>query len=139
MCPNNCGEYEPGDNYCRHCGMYVAAPQFVEEEHSLIVTDESPRLRALAPQRAGLPAPVNKVAAAVAVGTALQVGVALFARYLSSTAPKPSVRPQRVSRRALMKPQPPEAPAPAPVMDNDVMAVIETVTFKRAWIRRNNP
>ena len=123
--------------------MYVAAPEFVdEEEHSLIVAEEEPRLRAIAPQRAGLPATANRVAAAVAVGTALQVGVALFARYIvASSAPKPAVRAPRVSRRALVKAEPPEVPAEptrAPVMDDGIIAVIESVTFKRTWLRRNS-
>lgn len=138
VCPESCGEYEPGDNYCRRCGMYVATPELVAEEQSLVVSDEPPPLRALAPQRAGLPAPATRVAAAVAVGTALQVGVAIFARYLSSTAPKPVPRAPRVSRRELAKAEPPEKPA-APVMDDGVFAVIESVTFRRIWMKRSNP
>lgn len=137
-CPDSCGEFEAGDNYCRRCGMYVATPELVEEEQSLVVAEDAPPLRALAPQRAGLPAPAARVAAAVAVGTALQVGVAIFARYLSSTAPKPAPRAPRVSRRAVAKAEPPEKPA-APPMDDGVFAVIESVTFRRIWMKRGNP
>lgn len=137
-CPESCGEYAPGDNYCRRCGMYVATPELVQEEQSLVISDEPPPLRALAPQRAGLPAPAARVAAAVAVGTALQVGVAIFARYLAASSARPVARPPRVSRRAITKVEPPEKPA-APVMDDGVFAVIESVTFRRIWMKRNNP
>ncbi len=138
-CPESCGEYAPGDNYCRRCGMYVATPELVQEEQSLVISDEPPLLRALAPQRAGLPAPAARVAAAVAVGTALQVGVAIFARYIASSAARPpAARPPRVSRRAITKVEPAEKPV-APVMDDGVIAVIESVTFRRIWMKRNTP
>ncbi len=133
-CPETCGAYEPGDNYCRRCGMYVATPELVEEARTVIVSEERPALRAIEPHRAGLPVPAQRVAAAVAVGTALQVGVALLARYMSNSAPRAVARPQRTSRRAVANREP-DAP-PAPLMDDSIIAVVESVTFRRTWLRR---
>jgi hypothetical protein len=68
-CPDCGASFELADNYCRQCGMYVAALRSVATVPA--------RSLALEPARTGLPAPVKKAATAVAVGTALQLAVGL--------------------------------------------------------------
>lgn len=136
-CPDRCNAYEPGDNYCRRCGMYVAPPEVVdEEERTVTVVEQRRPRREMQSYRPGLPVPSSKVATAVAVGTAVQLGVALLARYMAGSAPKPA--PRRGIARSLAQQQPTETREvqQSPVLDDNVIAVIESVTFRRTWLRR---
>lgn len=138
-CPDRCNAYEPGDNYCRRCGMYVAEPEVVDEEERTVTVVESRRpRRELQAHRPGLPVPSTKVATAVAVGTAVQLGVALLARYMAGSSPRPA--PRRGIARNVAPQQAVEAreveKSPAPVMEDNVVAVIESVTFRRTWLRK---
>ena len=90
-------------------------------------------------QRANLPAPIKKAATAMAVGTALQIGVSLTGKYLARQAGKQAVnavRP-RAPKRAdtgtrAVAPQPAQQLDPHPY----AAAVSETVVIRRVWIRR---
>ena len=96
-------------------------------------------------QRANLPAPIKKAATAMAVGTALQIGVSLTGKYLARQAGKQAVN--AVGRRATRRPNDKRAVAPQPaksvqpVPANDpypfAAAVSETVVVRRVWIRRS--
>ncbi|MEX1104135.1 MAG: hypothetical protein WED87_07785 [Dehalococcoidia bacterium] len=132
-CPD-CGvAFELADNYCRQCGMYVAALR--------TLTTVPPQSLALEPARTGLPTPVNKAATAVAVGTALQLAVGLTGKYLARQAARQavaSVRPTKpvvARKRALEK-----ANGNKPVVVDDPMegvtAVSETLIIQRTWMRR---
>ena len=126
-CPDCAAEYAPSDNYCRKCGMYLAALQ----GGALMRT--SGETRALERVRAPLPAPMRKAATAVAIGAALQVGVGLAAKYFAaqgaSKAASTALATQpRRSRRA-------ERYDDSDPMEN-VAAVSETVVVRRVWIRR---
>ncbi len=117
--------------------MYVAPPEVVdEEERTVTVVEQRRPRREMQSYRPGLPVPSSKVATAVAVGTAVQLGVALLARYMSGSTPKPA--PRRSIARSLAAQQPTETREvqQAPVMDDNVIAVIESVTFRRTWLRR---
>ena len=90
-------------------------------------------------ERAALPAPVRKAATALAIGTALQIGVGLAGRYVASQAArqatKAAVSGVNGSRRK---------PAGNGTLSRDVsndeiqdaVAVSETVMIRRVWIRR---
>ncbi len=91
-------------------------------------------------QRASLPAPVKKAATAMAVGTAIQLGVSLTGKYLARQAGKQAVN--AVQRRAAV---PKRAVEARPVAQREVRdidpyphaaAVSETVVVRRVWIRR---
>ena len=126
-CPDCNGAYAASDNYCRQCGMYVAALR--------TGTALAPRPSyAVETVRAGLPAPVRKAATAVAIGAALQVGLGLASRYFAAQAG------QKAARAAMAAPQsrgkkgkelarrdegPPEG----------IAALSETVLIRRVWIR----
>ncbi len=131
-CPDCTAAYEPTDNYCRQCGMYLAALREVA------VAPAAPQ----APQRyererTTLPAPVKKAVTAVAIGTALQVGMSLTGKYLARQAAKgavSAVRPKAKRPRAGARQQPANEAAPAAYAD--AAAVSETVVIRRVWIRR---
>ncbi|MFN0147579.1 MAG: hypothetical protein ACKVT1_13780 [Dehalococcoidia bacterium] len=126
-CPDCNASYASSDNYCRQCGMYVAA----------LRTGTALAARpayALEAARPGLPAPVRKAATAVAIGAALQVGLGLASRYFAAQAG------QKAARAAITAPQgrgkrgkelarrddgPPEG----------IAALSETVLIRRVWIR----
>ena len=132
-CPDCSAPYELADNYCRQCGMYVAALR--------TIATIPPTSRALEPTRPGLPAPVRKAATAVAVGTALQLAVGLTGRYLARQAAKQavaSVRPARTgNRRAVpVKAPTPQKPAPAADPLDATIAMSETLLIQRTWTRR---
>lgn len=126
QCPD-CGvEYTIADNYCRRCGMYVAA---LRDVAVVQLPPPAPPAR-LERERAQLPVPVKKAATALAIGTALQIGVNLAGRYLAGQAAtkatnaiRPSVPSRRQSRAV-------GDPASEPI------AVSETVMVRRVWIRR---
>lgn len=136
-CPDCQNGYQPDDNYCRQCGMYLAALR------DTAIVSAPVALPARAPrQRAALPAPVKKAATAMAVGTALQIGVSLTGKYLARQAGKQAmnavVRPRgksapkaRPAREVTPTPQQPVAD-PYPFAG----AVSETVVVRRVWIRK---
>jgi hypothetical protein len=133
LCPDCSAPCVTEDNYCRRCGMYLAALR----EMSVVKAEPvvpAPYRR----ERAGLPAPVKKAATALAIGTALQVGARMASRYLANQAARGAIsaattKPTRRSRREAN-------PAPATAMTRDPMegaaAISETVMIRRVWIRR---
>lgn len=119
--------------------MYVAQPEIVdEEERTVTVVEQRRPRREMQTYRPGLPVPSTRVATAVAVGTALQVGVALLARYMAGSAPKAA--PRRSIARRVVSSAPIEVqqaqPQPPTMMDDGIIAVVESVTFRRTWLRR---
>ena len=138
-CPDCQAPYEAADNYCRSCGMYLAALR----DTALVAA--TPTLPARAERsRSSLPAPVKKAATAMAVGTALQIGVSLTGKYLARqagkqalnavTRPKPSRREQPSRDRSReVAPVRQQAVDPHPF----AAAVSETVVVRRVWIRRS--
>jgi predicted amidophosphoribosyltransferase len=132
-CPDCRAPYAAEDNYCRQCGMYLAALR----ETTAVAA--APRY-ALERQRAQLPAPVRRAVTAVAIGAALQVGVSLAGRYLAAQAAKSAVnaavrspKPARLSRSRQV-PARTEDAAASPL--DDAAAVSETLIYRRIWIRR---
>ncbi|MEO6045586.1 MAG: hypothetical protein ABIQ47_16930 [Tepidiformaceae bacterium] len=134
-CPDCSASYFVTDNYCRQCGMYVAALR----EMPLVKTEAAVPARTER-ERAALPAPVRKAATALAIGTALQIGVGLAGRYVASQAARQATRAAvngaAASRR---KPARNEAPSRAVTTDpnQDAVAISETVMIRRVWIRRS--
>ena len=136
-CPDCNAGYQPDDNYCRQCGMFLAALR------DTAIVAAAPALPARMPRpRAQLPAPVKKAAAAMAVGTALQIGVSLTGKYLARQAGKQALnavtRPKQ--ERGQRRPTTREV-APAKPVDVDpyphAAAVSETVVIRRVWLRRS--
>lgn len=136
LCPDCQSGYQPDDNYCRQCGMYLAALR-----DTAIVAKPANTLPVRQPrQRSQLPAPVKKAATAMAVGTALQIGVSLTGKYLARQAgkqalnavAKPSKKPQPSRAQREVTPAPQAAIDPYP----HAAAVSETVVVRRVWIRR---
>ena len=136
-CPDCQNGYQPDDNYCRKCGMYLAALR------DTAIVAAPPALPARAPrERAKLPAPVKKAATAMAVGTALQIGVSLTGKYLARQAGKQAVnavvgsrarQPRSATATRQVTPKAEVHPAdPYP----HAAAVSETVVIRRVWIRR---
>ena len=115
--------------------MYVAALR----EMPLVKTEAAVPARTER-ERAALPAPVRKAATALAIGTALQIGVGLAGRYVASQAARQATRAAvngaAASRR---KPARNEAPSRAVTTDpnQDAVAISETVMIRRVWIRRS--
>lgn len=115
--------------------MYVAALR----EMPLVKSEPTPPAR-LERERAVLPAPVRRAAAALAIGTALQIGVGLAGRYVASQAARQvtraAVNGAASSRR---KPVRNQTPSQAVTTDpnRDAVAVSETVMIRRVWIRRS--
>lgn len=138
-CPDCQAVYEPLDNYCRSCGMYLAALR------DTAVVAAAPALPARQErQRSTLPAPIKKAATAMAVGTALQIGVSLTGKYLAKQAGK-QVGKQAVNavkhRPATRRPERSRAvanPEPAAIDPYPhAAAVSETVVVRRVWIRKS--
>lgn len=137
-CPDCAASFEPADNYCRQCGMYLAALR----DTAIIAAATAPPTR-LERQRAQLPAPVKKAATAVAIGTALQIGVGLTGKYLARQAKRQAVSAVRPKpgRREKVKPAAETAPvvqSATPDPYGDAAAVSETVMIRRVWIRRSS-
>ena len=91
-------------------------------------------MRLVVTSRPGMPAPMRKAATALAIGTALQVGVTLAGKYLASQA-------ARGASEAVQSAQPParrrvERRQPDPEIER-AAAVSETVIIRREWIRRD--
>ncbi|MCL4230358.1 MAG: hypothetical protein KJ053_02145 [Dehalococcoidia bacterium] len=137
LCPDCGAGYAGEDNYCRQCGMYVAALR------TLPVPASQPQARAVEPVRAALPAPVKKAAAAIAVGTALQVGLGLAGKYMARQAAKQAVsavkpKGRAVPAKAAAKPGRAVAePARAVTEPASASAVSETLIIRRVWVRRD--
>ncbi len=136
-CPDCAASFEPADNYCRQCGMYLAALR----DTAIIASAAAPPAR-VERQRAQLPAPVKKAATAVAIGTALQIGVGLTGKYLARQATRQAVSAVRPKpgRREKAKPVAETSPvvqSATPDPYGDAAAVSETVMIRRVWIRRN--
>lgn len=130
-CPDCNVPYEPTDNYCRQCGMYVAALRTV----ATIPVDS----RALDTARPGMPAPMRKAATAVAVGTALQLAVGLTGKYLARQAARQAVstvRPSRARRPAPANPAATQKPVPVEDPLEGAIAMSETLLIQRTWTRR---
>ena len=129
-CPDCAAVFDTTDNYCRQCGMYLAALRSV--------ATLPPQAIALEPVRAGMPAPVKKAATALAVGTALQVAVGLTGKYLARQAARQavsSVRPVRSApKRAVAKEQPKPVVVEEPM--EGVTTLSETLLIQRVWTRR---
>ena len=122
-CPDCRASYASADNYCRQCGMFLVG---VEDR---ALTRVEPR--ALAEVRPGLPAPVKKMATAVVVGSALQIGLGLAGRYLASQGAR------KVARAAVTRPSKDRKPQALAVQAEPPMtAVSETVVIRRVWLRR---
>jgi predicted amidophosphoribosyltransferase len=137
LCPDCQGGYQPEDNYCRQCGMYLAALR-----DTAIVAAAAPGVPVRTPrQRTALPAPVKKAATAMAFGTALQIGVSLTGKYLARQAGKQALnavaRPKSTSKRSRPNREVtvPQQAAPADPYPH-AAAVSETVVVRRVWIRR---
>ncbi len=127
VCPDCSATYTLGDNYCRKCGMFVAALR------QMTTADAHPATRAVVAARPGLPAPMKKAATALAIGTALQIGVSVAGKMLanqaaSSLASALTPRPKRTAtNRAVARPA-------DPMQDADTIS--ETLLIRRVWIRR---
>lgn len=115
--------------------MYLAALRdtaIVAAQTTLPVPAERPR--------SSLPAPIKKAATAMAVGTALQIGVSLTGKYLARQAGKQAVNAVR-PRPAKRAPRENQTVVPQPAQQFDphpfAAAVSETVVIRRVWIRRS--
>jgi hypothetical protein len=131
LCPDCRTPFEMADNYCRQCGMYLVALR------PAVPVPTETTSRALEPVRPGLPAPVRRAATALAIGTALQIGVGLAGRYLASQAARQAANAATNaavtgSRR---KPARRQTPAVEPAPETTT-AVSETVIIRRVWMRR---
>ncbi len=84
-------------------------------------------------QRASLPVPVKRVAAAVAVGAAMQVGLSLAGKYLAAQAGKQAAKGLLSSGKPDLR-RDTGAETGAPL--DDVGAVTETLIVQRVWYRR---
>jgi hypothetical protein len=127
-CPDCATPVGAEDNYCRQCGMFLAALRpgtAVTRTHS----------RAVAPSRPGMPAPVKRVATAIAVGAALQVGVGLAGRYLATHAAKQAAIAATSRPRRAVKGKPASRDLDRNGLD-EATAVSETLVVRRVWIRR---
>ncbi len=136
-CPDCHAPFEPLDNYCRQCGMYLAALREVAvAPQGATVPERYER------QRATLPAPVKKAVTAVAIGTALQVGMSLTGRYLARQAARQAagaLRPRAKAQRTAERTARTGADGEVERRDDgyaDAAAVSETVIIRRVWIRR---
>lgn len=137
-CPD-CGvAFDEADNYCRNCGMYLAAAQALT-----LAEGREPvpaRERGVQPWRPGLPSPAVRAAAAVAVGTALQVGLAIAVRALANGATREAAKPVAPRRRSPLPARQPEPRAVerSPQDPRGVLTELsETVILQRRWRRRD--
>ena len=137
-CPDCGSAYTLSDNYCRECGMFLAALRTAPATLPLVRSEPALPVR-VERQRAALPAPVKKAATALAIGTALQIGANVAGRYLIHNAARSAVRgagnaarPRGNSRSDKKAEQVDRSPEPV----RDATAVSETVIVRRVWIRR---
>jgi hypothetical protein len=124
-CPDCAEPFEQTDNYCRRCGMYLAVLRDA-------VLPAPTTTQALTAPRPMLPAPAKKVVTALAIGTALQVGVGIAGKVLAAQAARKALMapaPRAVSRKRASKGQSGD-------IREDADALSETVLIRRVWIRR---
>ena len=132
-CPDCRTSYEPEDNYCRKCGMFLGALRAVAMQPSQPLQPRDEAARSLVQVRQGMPVPVRKAATALAIGTALQIGVGLASKYLTSQAGKQAALAVATPKAVRTK----TAPKPAVVEPvPELTAVSETLTIHRVWMRR---
>jgi hypothetical protein len=129
LCPDCQAPHGADDNYCRECGMFLAIERLPAKR-------EPASTRALQVSRAGLPVPVAKVATAVAIGTALQLGAGLAGKFLMRQAGKQAVRSLRPAHSKSSRPAVVSQVVQEPAETGMVAAVSETVLIRRVWIRR---
>ena len=134
LCPDCQTDYSDSDNYCRKCGMYVAALRpvaLVKAEPSAPAVRE-PR------ERASLPAPVKKAAAALVIGTAVQIGVSLVGKQLAKEAAKQGTKAAVATVKKGLRPSH-QTSGDAGVEHDDPLngatAVSETVVVRRVWLK----
>ncbi|MGH2633214.1 MAG: hypothetical protein ACRDG3_07375 [Tepidiformaceae bacterium] len=137
-CPDCGSAFSLSDNYCRECGMFLAALRPASPAMPL-VKSQPPLPARVERQRASLPAPVKKAATALAIGTALQIGANVAGRYFIHNAARSvvkqagqAVRPETVQKRGKKAEQVHRSPDPL----QNAAAVSETVIVRRVWIRR---
>jgi hypothetical protein len=87
------------------------------------------------PERKPVPAPVKRAVAAVAIGTAVQVGAKLAGRYMARQAGKKAVSTLRSAPKKAAAPAAVAKSNPSAPFD-DAVAVSESFTVRRVWIRR---
>ena len=136
-CPDCQASYTGADNYCRQCGMYLAALR-----DTAIIPAVS-ALPARPPrERAQLPAPVKKAVTAVAPRTARPEGTRRTPGELARAAPAVgAVRPSRARAEKPARKPSKEVTVPqqtAAEIDPypGAAAVSETVLIRRVWIRK---
>ena len=129
-CPDCAADYDSDDNYCRKCGMYLAALG----GGALATMNGS--TRALETVRPGMPAPMRRAATAVALGAALQVGVGLAAKYFAAQGANKAATAALATQPRRGKPQPRAREDDYDDPLANVAAVSETVVVRRVWIRR---
>jgi hypothetical protein len=143
-CPDCQAPYSDTDNYCRQCGMYVAALR-----DTAIIPAAAALPARVERERAQLPAPVKKAVTAVAIGTALQVGMSITGKYLARQAANSAVNAVRPTRGKAPRAERAERASKGPAKEVTVpqqaaidpypeaAAVSETVVIRRVWIRRS--
>lgn len=132
-CPDCTAECDVDDNYCRRCGMFLAAAR----EQTALTARPVNTVERYQRERAQLPAPVKKAVAAVAVGAAMQVGLSLASRYFAAQAGNRAARAAIAAANATPRKSRAlqEQPARSGLPD-DIAAVSETVIVRRLWVRR---
>ena len=126
-CPDCSTPYASDDNYCRKCGMFVAALR------SMTPADAHPAAPIIV-TRPGLPAPMKRAATALVIGTALRIGLEITGRMLANQAARSvssALTPGAKASKA--RPQPAAAPATSGRADS----FSETLMIRRVWIRRD--
>lgn len=134
LCPDCSAPFVADDNYCRQCGMYLAALR----EMSVVKAEPvapAPYRR----ERAGLPAPVKKAATALAIGTALQITAGIATRYLANQAARGAISAATTKPTHRAKREGKATPTTSVVRDpmEGAAAISETVMIRRVWIRRS--
>lgn len=136
-CPDCSAPYGASDNYCRQCGMFVAALRAGPAMPLVKSVPVAPVL--VERQRAPLPAPVKKAVTALAIGTALQIGASVAGKYLVRSAASQAAkqagnafRGRPAARGEGRTGATTETTTPA----TEAAAVSETVLIHRVWIRR---
>ncbi len=120
---------DEADNYCRQCGKALTGTQ--------VPARVDTRTAVARRERAPLPAPVKRAVTAVAIGTALQIGTKLAGRYVAKQAGKSAVKALKASNpRSKKAVEPVEEPAAISPYEGAV-AVSETFTIRRVWLRRD--
>jgi uncharacterized membrane protein YvbJ len=133
-CPDCGAACADDDNYCRKCGMYLVAVR----DPVALATRPTRAVERYQRERAPLPAPLKRAAAAIAVGAAAQVGLSLASRYFAGQAAQKAARAAITAAAANGAPRKTRAvqqPARSGLPE-DIAAVSETVIVRRLWVRR---